>query len=116
MELTHGALGDTPMLVVRGALDRSSCSALQTGLEKLFAGGHNLVFLDFSEVPFIDSGGLSVIRTAAETLKRGWLGVIGLNADVRRLLETEGLLSHPSIRVFENRQAARVATGERAST
>jgi anti-anti-sigma factor len=117
MELTNAVLGDVPMLVVTGAVDHGTCGVLQAALDRLFEARHNIVFLDFGNVPDIDSGGLSVLRAGVRALgQRGWLGLIGINANIRRLLESDGLLGDPRIRVFENRQAARVATGERQST
>jgi stage II sporulation protein AA (anti-sigma F factor antagonist) len=117
MELTNAVLGDVPMLVATGAIDHGTCGVLQGALDRLFEARLNVIFLDFSNVAYIDSGGLSVLRAGVRTLgRRGWLGLIGLNADIRRLLEIDGLLVDPRIRIFENIQAARVATGERAST
>lgn len=117
MELTNALLGDVPMLVATGAIDHGTCGVLQAALDRLFKARLNVIFLDFGDVAYIDSGGLSVLRAGVRALgQRGWLGLIGLNANIRRLLEVEGLLVDPRIRVFENRQAALIATGERAST
>ena len=105
------------MLVAVGAIDKGTCAVLKAALDRLFEARYNVIFLDFGSVPTIDSAGLSVLDGGVQALHgRGWLGVIGPNADVRRLLEDGGLLGHPNVRVFQNRQAALVVTGERAST
>jgi anti-anti-sigma factor len=117
MEVRDAVLGDVPMLVAVGAIDQDTCAVLQAALDRLFKARYNVIFLDFSNVLMIDSAGLSVLVAGVQALHgRGWLGVIGPSADVRSLLESEGLLVHPNVRVFENRQAALVVTGERAST
>jgi anti-anti-sigma factor len=75
------------------------------------------VFLDLQGVTYIDSGGLSVLLAGVRTLRdKGWLGVIGPNNNVRRLLEIVGLLVDPAFRVFDTKQAALAITAERAST
>ena len=105
------------MLVASGAIDRDTCGVLQAALDRLFKARYNIIFLDFSNVAYIDSGGLLVLHAGVQALgKRGWLGLFGLDANIRRLLEIDGLLVDPRIRFFENRQAALAATGERAST
>lgn len=117
MELGNAVLGDTPMLVATGAIDESTCGILQAALDKKYESGHNVIFLDFSNVSHIDSAGLSVLVAGVRALHgRGWLGVIAPNVEIHRLMEIEGLIGHPNVRVFKNRQAALVATGERAST
>lgn len=117
MDVTSAVLGDVPMLVARGDMGRDTTGPLQSALERLIAARHNVFFLDLSEVAHVDSGGLAIIRAGVQALgQRGWIGLIGINADVRRLLETDGLLVSPRIRVFANTHAARIATGERAST
>lgn len=117
MQLTDGLLGDVPMLMPAGTLDHSSSGVLRAALDKLTKARHNIVFLDLDGVDAMDGGGLSVLVDWVHALGgKGWLGVIGPNPDVRRLLETGGLLPHPNVRVFESRQAGRVATQERQST
>jgi len=50
-----------------------------------------VVLLDLRDVTYIDSGGLSVLLSGVRRLRdRGWLGVIGPNPNVRRLLEISG--------------------------
>ena len=117
MELRNAALGDVPMLVATGDIDHSTCGVLREALDKWLQSGFHIVFLDLSEVVHMDSGGISVLVAAAQALRRGgWVGVVGPNADIRGLLESAGLLVDPNFRVFDTRQAARVVTGDRAST
>ena len=117
MELTTAVLGDIPMLVATGVVDRDTCGPLQSALDSLTEARHNIVFLDLNDVTCVDSAGFSVLLTWVQALHgRGWLGVIGPRANIRRILEAEGFLRHPNVRVFETRHAALIATGERQST
>jgi anti-anti-sigma regulatory factor len=104
------------MLVATGAMDSQSTDALYQALDQTAQAGHHVMFLDLTEVPTIDVAGLDVLRDVITILKRGWLGIIGANAQINEQMESRGLAPHPNLRLFENRQAARVATGERAST
>jgi anti-anti-sigma factor len=116
-ELKSAVLGDIPMLVATGVMDRDASAYLQTALDRLTAARHNIVFLDLNNVTYMDSDGLSVLLTWVQALRgKGWLGIIGPNVTIRRLLEGEGLLRHPNVRVFETTHAALVVTGERQST
>jgi anti-anti-sigma factor len=117
MELIDAVLGDIPMLVAAGGIDRGTCGTLRLALDRWLKARHNIVFVDLTDVTHVDGAGLSVLVDWVQALHgRGWLGVIGADGDVRRLLEDEGLLGHPNVRVFETRQAARMVTGERQST
>jgi anti-anti-sigma regulatory factor len=117
MELRDALLGDVPMLIATGTIDRSTSGVLETALRRRLEARHNIVFLDLSGVADVDDAGLTVLRDWVQALGgRGWLGIIGPSPDVRRLLEAEGFLGHPNVRTFETRQAALVVTGERQST
>jgi len=117
MRLTSGLLGDVPMFALEGALGETTCGALETALKQLLDARHNIVFLDLTDVTRIDRAGLSVLLDWVQALGgKGWMGLIAPSVDVRSFLEREGFLTHPNVRLFDTRQAARVATGERQST
>jgi anti-sigma B factor antagonist len=115
MNITVTRVGKTPVLETRGDIDHSVCGPVETALGKAIAEGNNIVLLDLSRVTYIDSGGLSVLLSGVRLLRdRGWLGVIGPNSSVRRLLEIVGLLADDSFRVFADRAAAQTALDELA--
>lgn len=117
MELKNAALGYTPTVVIIGDIDGQTCGDLQAALEKIFASGHNIIFIDLGEVAHIDTAGLAIFVAGVEALKgRGWLGMIAPNDEVRGLLAGEGLIPHPNVLIFENRQAALAIVGQRQST
>ena len=87
------------------------------GLERRFKSGHNILFLDLSEKwagSMRRTGGLGFGRSGLR--RERLVGLIAPNTDVHAALEAEGLVPHPQIRLFATRQAARMITGERAST
>jgi anti-anti-sigma factor len=117
VELKDAVLGDVPMLVATGSVDHTTRGALETALRQRLEARYNIVFLDLSGVTDMDDAGVSVLADWVQALRgRGWLGVIGPNAAIRSLLDREGLLTHPNVRVFETRHAALIVTSERQST
>jgi len=117
MDVTVTKLGETLLLETTGDIDRNVCGPVEEALNEAIADGTDTVLLDLRQVTYIDSGGLSVILSGVRRLReRGWLGVIGPNSNVRRLLEIVGLLVDPNFRVFEDEEAARTALGDRVTT
>jgi anti-anti-sigma regulatory factor len=117
MKLIEGLLGDVPTLTPIGTVDRGSSGVLEAALDKLTKARYNIVFLDLTDVDGIAGDGVRVLTAWVRALGgKGWLGVVAPKPEVRGILEAGGLLPHPSVRVFETRQLARVATQERQST
>jgi anti-anti-sigma factor len=115
MDVTVTSIGKTPLLETRGEIDHNTCGSIETALSDAFGDGNTVVLLDLRRVTYIDSGGLSVLLSGVRQLReRGWLGVIGPNPNVRRLLEIVGLLVDPGFRVFADRQTAEATLAEQA--
>jgi len=113
MELQLGSLKGVPLLELEGDIDHSNCGAVDSALGEALADGSPLVLIDLNRVTYLDSGGISVLLSGCRRLRdTGWLGVIGPNENVQRLLEIVGLLVDPSFRVFADRQAAESALEE----
>ena len=85
-------LGERVALLVRGNLDLSTGSELETILAAVARNGHHRVVLDLAECDFIDAAGFRVITTAAENLDRlgGELTIRSPSGVVRRLLDLVG--------------------------
>jgi len=117
MDVRTTSLGETPLLETWGDIDHDTCGSVETALNDALALGHTVVIFDLRQVTYIDSGGLSVLLSGVRHVREhGWLGVIGPNPNVRRLLEIVGLLVDPDFRVFDDRQAAEAALAEQAAT
>ncbi len=110
MDVRVTSLGETPLIEAWGDIDHSTCGSIETALAEALETGSGNVLLDLSQVTYIDSGGLSVLLTGVRLMRdRGTLGVIGPNANVRRLLEIVGLLVDPSFQLFEDKGTASAA-------
>ena len=108
---------ETPLLEARGDIDHNTCRSVEAALKDAVTRANGVVLINLRFVNYIDSGGLSVLLSGVRLLRgRGWLGVIGPNANVRRLLEIVGLLVDPNFRVFEDFEAARTALHEPGAT
>lgn len=74
------------------------------------------VLLDFSGVPFLDSGGLSVlVRLLSRCDEDAWIGIISPNRMVFRLLNTAGLTIRRHLRVFRDLDEMKTIVAEEAS-
>ena len=116
MEIKNAALGDVPMLVIAGEVDDDSCATLRAELERWIESGQHVIFLDVSTTARIAPQCMTMLGTLVRTLRWGWLGVIGADDEIGRALQAEGLAPGTNLRMFQTREAARVVTGERAST
>jgi len=107
MDVRVSQLGDTPLVEAHGDIDHNNCSSVEAALSSALDEGHLIVLLDLRDVTYIDSGGLSVLLSGVRRLReQGWLGVVGPNHNVRRLLEIVGLLVDPNFRIFDDLENA----------
>ncbi len=110
MELRVTSLGETPLLEIQGDIDHSGCDEVEKALDKAISGGSNIVLIDLTAVDYLDSGGISALLSGARRLRQnGWLGLIGPNDNVRRLLEIVGFFLDPTFRPFDDRASAEAA-------
>lgn len=117
MDVRVSQLGDTPLIEAHGDVDHNNCGSVEVALSNALDAGNLVVLLDLRDVTYIDSGGLSVFLSGVRRLRdRGWLGVVGPNSNVRRLLEIVGLLVDPNFRVFGDIDEAEAAVAEPART
>ncbi len=101
MDVRVSQLGDTPLVEAHGDIDHNNCVSVEATVARALDEGHTVVLLDLRDVTYIDSGGLSVLLSGVRRLRdRGWLGAVGPNPNVKRLLEIVGLLVDPNFRVF----------------
>jgi anti-anti-sigma factor len=103
MEVVQAYLSGVPLLAVVGDIDHETSAAFDDAVKGSRALDHGRLLLDLSECPYIDSGGLSVLLSAARQLPSdGWLGIVTNNKNILRLLEIVGLGLYPGIKVFDD--------------
>lgn len=102
-----------PTLVLAGEIGLESCPELRGVLESILQEGDSRLLLDFHAVDYIDGGCIGLIwalfRASVDT---GWMGVIGANANIRRILSICGFTEDDTFRLFETRAAVEVALAE----
>lgn len=98
-EATAAQLDDgVRVIVVRGELDLSTASDLESPLEEAVSSGDASVLIDLSDCEFIDSTGIALIVRAWQRLDnaadgegRGRVVICSGNDQVRRVLDITGL-------------------------
>ena len=99
-----------PMLVLAGEIGHESCPELRRVLETLLEEADNRLLLDFHAVDYIDSGCVGLMWALFQSLVgRGWMGVIGANMNVSRILSVCGFTEDDTFRLFETRAAVELA-------
>jgi len=99
-----------PLIYVRGELDHSTAGILRGAINDELREGAPVLLLDFTDLTYMDSGGLSLMFETVQRFKEpGWLGVVGANPGVCRLMEITGLVDHRSFRLLPDLSAANTA-------
>jgi anti-sigma B factor antagonist len=117
MTTRRSDLDGVPLIVTEGDIDHSTCAGVERLLDEAISQGNDLLFVDLTEVSYIDSGGLSVLFAAGRRVRDvGWIGLIAPNSSVLRLLELVGALADPAFRVFDDRSQAEDALAKSVSS
>jgi len=107
MEILETSLGAVPVLRVAGEVDHGTSPVFAEAATKVLRPDSPQLLLDLSDCIYFDSGGLAVILSIVRNFRaRGWLGVIGANANILRLFEIIGLTAEPCLRFFPTREDA----------
>ena len=102
-----------PLIYVKGELDHDSAAHLGDVIDAELSTKQQALILDLSELSYMDSGGLSLMFDTAKRLSgSGWVGVVGANEGVSRLLEITGLIGRQGFRIFPDMAAASAALGK----
>ncbi len=117
MEVIESECRGVPMLTVAGDIDHDNALLLWAVAERALEGRTSrTLLLDFSDVLYVDSGGLSVLLRLLTTLAPGdWLGLTRPQPMVLNLLHTSGLTAEKSLRLFSSMEGARKAVGPERS-
>ncbi len=86
--------GPTALVRIDGELDASTAPVLDEALRKVITDGVERLVIDFSELEFVDSAGLSVLVATHKRLQSGNGGELVISspsAAVRRLFGIAGL-------------------------
>ena len=110
MQLTTSSLQGVPLLILAGDVGHENCPELRRIFEDMLHDGIDRFLLDLSEVEHIDSGCIGLMWVLFNAVAgHGWIGVIGANANIRRILSVAGLVEDGAFRVFAAQADAEVA-------
>jgi anti-anti-sigma factor len=107
MDVSTSNLYGVPLLVLAGEVGHESCPDLRRTLEGVLGDGVDRLLLDFTAVEYIDSGCLGLLWAIFRSVVgHGWMGVIGANTDIRRILSVVGFVEDGTFRLFDARADA----------
>lgn len=96
-----------PLIYLKGELDHDSAVHLRDIIREETIGDPAALVLEFSELTYVDSGGLSLMfDVVSEFETPRWLGVVDPIPGVLRLLELTGLTDRKAVKIFSDIQAA----------
>jgi anti-anti-sigma factor len=93
MEVSTEYHGDLAELKLRGMLDSTWADHLSGVIDEVIRGGSHRLLLDFRDVTYLSSAGISVLLRAPQQLQRihGAFGVCDPSVPVRQILKLSGL-------------------------
>lgn len=102
----HRSVGNVEVVALSGRLDASAAPQVRQLLRGLVDQGRSRLVVDFADVGFVDSSGLSVLVTALKAARAAGGDVVVLNPtdNVRSLLELTRL--HRVFLVFNDEASA----------
>ena len=106
MQLTKKHEKGISIISVNGTVDALSSYALENDLLGLMSSGKLFIVIDVSEMDYITSAGLRSLLVAAKmvNLKKGFMGLCGLNDDVKKIF---GMVNLESIlNIYEDMASA----------
>ena len=110
MEITLKKDGEKAVASIKGQLDTLTTPEFKKALLELIDNGERKIILDFSELDFISTDGLSGILVLVRRMKveKGELSVAVLRGQVKKVLDISGLSS--CIPVFDTVATATTKT------
>ena len=110
MDVSTSTLNGVPLLILAGEIGHESCPELRRALESVLVEGVDRLLLDFTAVPYVDSGCIGLLWAVFRSFAgHGWMGVIGADKNIRRILSVVGLVEDDTFRLFDARADAKRA-------
>jgi len=99
MTLNEEKNGEVYILSLKGEIDREGARTFQDRVTQILDSGEQRLLIDFSEVTYINSPGLSVLILVAKRLEKsgGRFALAGVNDSIQKVLRISGLTSLFSI-------------------
>jgi anti-sigma B factor antagonist len=99
---------DVTIVSIAGRIDTATAPELEQAVNREIEGGHRKLLLDFSQVPYISSGGLRVLLATAKKLRNpaDRFALCSLSAEVHKILKLTGFTTIFSIYASEGEALA----------
>lgn len=107
MEISHSIENDVCLVTSEGQLALENVSTLKEYISPLLENGsYKGLILDFSEITFVDSKGVSLIILTNMTLqnRNSSFALFSVNEKIMEIFNLSGLSNH--IRIFESKESA----------
>ena len=91
LRMSHARVGHRLVVAAAGEIDMASAAQLREALAEAAASGCVEIWLDLSDVEFMDSTGIAAIVDARGTLDGRRFALICPDGPVRRVLEIAGI-------------------------
>lgn len=118
MEMSVQVDDVVPIVDIEGEIDHFVAPRLQRQIDDLIENGTKSLVLDFTEVNYLDSGGIGVLFSAMKQLvpRSGYMGIVCKDQNVIRILELVGLFDErTNVSLFEERGSAVEMIGKRVA-
>lgn len=104
---------DIPVIGLSGDLDSYACRRLKEAIDRIIDGGDSQIVIDFSNVEYMDSYGLSTLVGSLERVSAhdGDMAISGMGSHVLSVLKVTGLNS--LFELFEDEDDAAIFLGAR---
>ena len=105
-EVTYREQGDSMIVHIGGEVDHHGAVSVRTGIDGMLASRQpKMVYLDLSQVSFMDSSGLGLIMGRYALVKRygGELAVLDPSPAVQKMMSLAGMERMVSIRTSKKK-------------
>ncbi len=114
MNITESDIHGFPLLVIEGDLDHESKQEAREAVDSILGGAYppRSLLIDLTDCAYLDSGGLGVLFSALRKLPDdGWLGLIGVTPEIKKVLTYAGLLDVERVHFFTSTSDAAASIG-----
>lgn len=114
MNIEESEIHGFPLLIIQGDLDHESKQQAREAVDSILGGAFppRSLLIDLSECGYLDSGGLGVLFSALRRLPDdGWLGLVGVAPELKKVLTYAGLLDVERVHFFASTSDAAASIG-----
>jgi len=98
------SIDDYPVVVAEGEVDHWKAPELEYKIDQLIFEGHKKIILDFSQLTYIDSGGIAVLFLQLQKLQptNGELMIVTENKNILKILDLVKITEQKSFSLYSD--------------